>query len=91
MHLRPWVRFDTIQIMLKIRLAQTGKTNRKLYRIVAIEEGKKRNGKVKEILGSVDPLVHPARIMVKTDRIEYWLSKGAQMSDAVNVWLAKKG
>ncbi len=31
--------------MLKIRLAQTGATNRKTYRIVAIEEGKRRNGK----------------------------------------------
>jgi small subunit ribosomal protein S16 len=69
--------------MLKIRLAQTGTTNRKTYRIVAIEEGKRRNGKHVEILGYYNPLVKPPQIQIKKDRIEYWRKNGAQVTPAV--------
>lgn len=64
--------------MVKIRLTQTGSTNRKTYRIVAIEEGKRRDGRAIEILGFYNPLVKPAHINLKRDRITYWIEKGAQ-------------
>lgn len=64
--------------MVKIRLTQTGTTNRKTYRIVAIEEGKRRDGKSIEILGFYNPLVKPAHLSVKRDRVDYWLSRGAK-------------
>lgn len=66
--------------MLKIRLSQTGSNNRRLFRIVAIEEGKKRDGKAKEILGYYNPLVKPVVISVNKDRVSYWISKGAQVT-----------
>lgn len=69
--------------MLKIRLAQTGKTNRKSYRVVAIEEGKRRNGRNVEILGFYNPLVKPAEIRIKKDRVDYWVKLGAQITPAV--------
>jgi small subunit ribosomal protein S16 len=69
--------------MLKIRLAQTGTTNRKTYRIVAIEEGKRRNGKHVEILGYYNPLVKPPQLSIKKDRIQYWTDHGAQITPAV--------
>ncbi len=69
--------------MLKIRLAQTGSTNRKTYRVVAIEEGKRRNGRTVEILGFYNPLVKPAQIRIQKDRVEYWRSKGAQVTPVV--------
>ncbi len=69
--------------MLKIRLTRTGTTNRKTYRIVAIEEGKRRDGKAVETLGYYNPLVKPASVVLKKDRIEYWHSKGAQITPAV--------
>ena len=69
--------------MLKIRLAQTGTTNRKTYRIVAIEEGKRRNGKHVEILGYYNPLVKPPQLSMKKDRIQYWADHGAQITPAV--------
>ncbi len=69
--------------MLKIRLAQTGSTNRKTYRIVAIEEGKRRNGRNVEILGFYNPLVKPAQVRLQKDRIEYWKKQGAQVTAAV--------
>jgi small subunit ribosomal protein S16 len=69
--------------MVKIRLAQTGKRNAKQYRIVAIEEGKRRDGDAIEILGYYNPLVKPAKISLKKDRIEYWVSVGAVVTDSV--------
>ncbi len=69
--------------MVKIRLSQTGSVNRKTYRIVAIEEGKRRDGRNIEILGSYNPLVTPPKLMVSRDRVSYWLSVGAQMTPAV--------
>lgn len=69
--------------MVKIRLTQTGSTNRKTYRIVAIEEGKRRDGSAIEILGFYNPLVKPAHIVLKRNRIAYWISKGAQPTPAI--------
>ena len=69
--------------MLKIRLTQTGMRNQKKYRIVAIEEGKRRDGRAVEILGYYNPVVKPPQIVVKKDRISYWQSVGAQVTPAV--------
>jgi small subunit ribosomal protein S16 len=69
--------------MVKIRLTQTGTTNRKTYRIIAIEEGKRRDGKAIEILGHYNPLVKPPGLVVKKERIDYWISVGAQLTQAV--------
>lgn len=76
--------------MLKIRLSQTGSTNRKTYRVVVIEEGKRRNGRAIEVLGHVNPLVKPAEVTIKNDRLEYWVGQGAVISDAVKKLLASK-
>lgn len=69
--------------MVKIRLTQTGTTNRKTYRIIAIEEGKRRDGSAIENLGYFNPLVKPPAIVLQRDRIAYWQSKGAQLTPAV--------
>jgi small subunit ribosomal protein S16 len=76
--------------MVKIRLSQTGTTNRKTYRVVAIEEGKRRNGSAIEILGHYNPLVKPAELIVDRARVEYFMSKGAQMTDIVKKLLKEK-
>jgi small subunit ribosomal protein S16 len=70
--------------MVKIRLTQTGTTNRKTYRVIAIEEGKRRDGKALENLGYFNPLVKPPQIVVNRERIAYWQSKGAQVTPAVS-------
>ena len=69
--------------MVKIRLTQTGTKNRKASRIIAIEEGKRRDGRAIEILGFYNPLVKPPQISLKRDRVDYWLSVGAQLTPAV--------
>ncbi len=75
--------------MVKIRLTMTGTKNRRNYRIVAIEEGKRRDGKAIEILGFYNPLVKPAKLVLKRDRIAYWTSVGAQITPAVDTLLKK--
>lgn len=74
--------------MVKIRLTQTGTTNRKTYRVIAIEEGKRRDGKAIENLGYFNPLVKPPQIVVDRARIAYWVSRGAQITPAVKKLLA---
>lgn len=67
--------------MIKIRLARKGTINKPVYRIVAIDERKKNNGKPLEVLGFWQPLKNIKEI--KKDKIKIWLEKGAQLSPAV--------
>ena len=76
--------------MLKIRLTQTGTTNRKQYRLVAMDESLRRDGKAKEILGFYNPLVKPPQKKFNQDRIKYWLSVGAQLSEGAKKVLEEK-
>lgn len=69
--------------MLKIRLAQYGARNRRTFRVVAIEEGKRRNGRPVEILGFYNPLVKPAQLTIDTKRVAFWQSRGAQITAGV--------
>ncbi len=74
--------------MLAIKLAKTGKTNKKMFRVIISEKGRDPYGNVLEILGSYNP--HSKELAVKTDRIKYWISKGAQMTDTINNLLVEK-
>ncbi len=69
--------------MLKIRLAQYGSKNRRTFRIVAIDERKRRNGTPVEILGFYNPLVTPAQISIDHDRLAYWQKQGAIVTSGV--------
>lgn len=68
---------------VKIRLSRVGTTGKPVYRLVAIDEHKKRNGMAIEILGNYEPLANPAKVTLKNDRIKYWLSVGATPTDTV--------
>lgn len=70
--------------MVKLRLSQTGTKNRKTYRIVAIEEGKRRDGKSIEVLGFYDPLIKPAKLTVDKERLDWWTAHGAQLSPSLS-------
>ena len=74
--------------MLAIKLSQTGKTNKKMFRLIISEKGRDPYGNVLEILGSYNP--HSKELAVKTERIKYWLTKGAQMTNTVNNLLIEK-
>ncbi len=74
--------------MVKIRLTQTGTKNRKQYRIIAIEEGKRRDGTAIEILGFYNPLVKPPQVTIDRKRVNYWVSVGAQITPSVQQLLS---
>lgn len=69
--------------MLTIRLARIGKKKRPFYRVVVTEKTRPRNGRFVEIVGTYDPLKKPAAVQLDNERVQYWLSKGAQPSDTV--------
>ena len=75
--------------MLMIRLARRGARKKPHYRIVVIEKARARNGRPVEVVGTYNPRTNPASVELKRDRVEYWVSKGAQMSERVGKLFAK--
>jgi small subunit ribosomal protein S16 len=69
--------------MLMIRLARFGAKKKPFYRVVVIEKERARNGRNLEVVGHYQPLTHPAAVMLKHDRLQYWTEHGAQMSGTV--------
>ena len=67
---------------VKIRFSRIGKKNRPFWRIVAVDSRKQRDGACLEDLGTYDPIKHQV-IQLHTDRIQDWVAKGAECSDAV--------
>ena len=70
--------------MLMIRLSRTGARKQPHYRVVVIEKERARNGRPVEVVGTYNPRTTPASIELKRERIDYWVSKGARMSDRVS-------
>ncbi len=68
--------------MLNIRLQRIGKRGQAYFRVVAVEHTKKPKGEVLELLGSYDP--HKKEFNVNKEKIEQWVSKGAQVTPTVN-------
>jgi small subunit ribosomal protein S16 len=67
-----------------IRLSRTGARKQPHYRVVVIEKERARNGRPVEVVGTYNPRTTPASIELKRERIDYWVSKGAKMSDRVS-------
>ena len=65
---------------LKIRLRQQGRKNRQTFRLVVTDIRNPRDGKYLETLGSYDPHNAKSNLQLKTERLNYWLSKGAELS-----------
>ncbi|AVT30792.1 MULTISPECIES: 30S ribosomal protein S16 [unclassified Plantactinospora] len=76
---------------VKIRLLRMGKIRNPQYRIVVADSRTKRDGRAIEFVGIYQPKEHPSVIEVKSDRVQYWLSVGAQPSEAVQRLLEKTG
>lgn len=72
-----------------IRLTRTGARKQPHYRVVVIEKERARNGRPVEVVGTYNPRTNPASIELKRERITYWVSKGAKMSDRVSKIFAK--
>jgi len=73
--------------LLRIRLARTGAKKQSSYRVVVIDRERARDGRFVEIVGHYNPRRKPAEIVLKRERIDYWISKGAQPSETVQSFL----
>lgn len=76
--------------MLMIRLARVGARKQPHYRVVVIEKDRARNGRSVEVVGTYNPRTNPASLELKRDRVDYWVSKGAQLSDRVEKLVASQ-
>lgn len=76
---------------VRIRLKRIGKIHHPIYRVVVVDSRKKRDGRVIEEVGKYDPNQQPSLIELNSERIQYWLSVGAQPSDAVHRFLVLSG
>jgi small subunit ribosomal protein S16 len=63
---------------------RTGAKKRPSYRVVVKEKQSKRDGAYLENVGTYNPTRQPAEINLKMDRVNYWISKGAQPTDTVD-------
>ena len=75
--------------MLMIRLARVGARKQPYYRVVVIDKERARNGRAVEVVGTYNPRTSPASLDLKRERIDYWVGKGAQLSDRVGILLKK--
>ncbi len=74
-----------------LRLALTGRHKRPMYRVVAADSRKPRDGRFLEILGIFDPLKNPAVPDLKQERVLTWLRHGAQPTTTVRTLLKRHG
>jgi len=75
--------------VLMIRLSRRGARKQPYYRIVVIEKDRACDGRSVEVVGTYNPRTNPATVELKRERVDYWTSKGAQVSDRVKKLLEK--
>lgn len=74
---------------VKIRLTRGGGKKKPFYRIVVADSESPRDGDFLEVLGTYNPMTEPAKVEVKSDRVSFWLGKGAVPTDTVKQLLKK--
>jgi len=76
---------------VKIRLARHGAKKKPFYRIVAADSEFSRDGRFLEIVGTYNPLIDPAEVSLKQERVKYWIDQGAIPTATVKNLLKKEG
>ena len=74
---------------VSIRLRREGAKNRPYYKVVVADSRSPRDGKFIELIGTYDPKKPDHNSTLKLDRIDHWISKGAQPSDTVRSLIKK--
>ncbi|MBI5793755.1 30S ribosomal protein S16 [Candidatus Uhrbacteria bacterium] len=77
--------------MLSIRLSRVGKSRAPVYRVVVMPKHRDPWANTTEILGHYNPRKHPHEFVVKADRVKYWISQGAEVSNTLwNLFIDEK-
>lgn len=80
--------------MLTLRMTRHGAKKRPFYHIVVADSRSPRDGRFIEKVGTYNPMLareHEKRVVLETDRVKHWLSKGAQPSERVAKFLHAAG
>ena len=76
---------------VKIKLKRLGKIRSPHYRIIVADSRTRRDGRAIEELGLYHPVQNPSRIELDSERVQYWLSVGAQPTEPVAAILRVTG
>ncbi|NSC24147.1 30S ribosomal protein S16 [Streptomyces albus subsp. chlorinus] len=76
---------------VKIKLKRLGKIRSPHYRIIVADSRTRRDGRAIEEIGLYHPVQNPSRIEVDSERVQYWLSVGAQPTEPVEAILKVTG
>ncbi len=76
---------------VKIRLQRVGTKKKPFYRVVAMDNRKKRDGGVIDLLGRYQPIVNGNQFEIDETKLTDWLKKGAQPTDTILSLLKQKG
>lgn len=79
---------------VKIRLSRAGTKRRPFYKIVVADSRSPRDGRFLERVGHYNPLLksdHPERLVLMDERVKYWLSVGAEMTERVELLVSTRG
>ena len=74
---------ETIKMATVVRLTRMGRNKSPFYRIVVTDSRKKRDGGSIETIGYYNPLTEPSTVKFDAERLAYWKSVGAKLSDRV--------
>lgn len=75
--------------MLAIRMRRLGAKKRPFFRVVVIDSHAARDGRALEVLGHYNPTSVPETFKVNQERLEHWVSRGAQPSDTLRTLLTR--
>lgn len=75
---------------VRIRLARYGAKKRPFYRIVVADSESPRDGRFLEIVGTYNPLMEPAEVTFKNERVKYWMDQGALPTNTVKNLIKKE-
>jgi small subunit ribosomal protein S16 len=75
--------------LLRIRLTRKGAKKNPIYRVVVAEQRNARDGSFVEILGNYNPKTNPPAVELNLERVQHWISKGAQPSETVQSLLKR--
>ncbi len=76
---------------VRIRLKRMGAKKKPVYRVVVADARSKRDGRFIDTVGTYNPLTNPKQVHFDTEKVQLWLSRGAQPSDPVKRLLSNEG
>lgn len=76
---------------VKMRLTRMGSKKKPVYRIVATDSRRPRDGQYIELIGTYNPLTNPAEVKINKEVAIKWLKNGAEPTDTVRSLLSREG